>query len=121
MSVVGGNEVPDTKGRKGYCAGCLRNAAAGRTYIHRVGIDTSSLMSFPIKPFIPCCSKETPNDFLAVAEAASVRTLYWTVTGAGQALAFWLARELTCLEGLLCVDSPSPHRTHPSCWGSRIR
>ena len=94
----------------------------GRTYIHKVHIDTSSLMSFPIKRFIPCCSKETPNGFLAVAEAASVRTLYWTVTGAGQALApppplSRLARELTCLEGLSCVDSPSPHRTHPSCWG----
>ena len=44
----------------------------GHTYIKSVFIDTSSLMSFPIKRFIPCCSKETPNGFLAVAEAASV-------------------------------------------------
>jgi hypothetical protein len=80
MSVVGGNEVPDTmrKGRKGdHWQGVCRNAV-GRTYIHKVCIDTSSLMSFPIKPFIPCCSKETPNGFLAVAEAASV---HCTATG----------------------------------------
>ena len=70
MSVVDGNEAQGhLKGhqRSGRLAGC-RNARAGWTYIHKVRIDTSSLMSFPIKPFIPCCSKETPNGLLAVAE-----------------------------------------------------
>ena len=69
MSVVGGNEAQRTLRdvvREIGMVGC-RNAA-GRTYIHKVRIDTSSLMSFPIKPFIPCCSKETPNGLLAVAE-----------------------------------------------------
>ena len=76
--MLGGNEAPDTKERKGDWQGGTGRNAAGRTYIHKVGIDMSSLMSFPIKPFIPCCSKETPNGFLAVAEAASV---HCTATG----------------------------------------